>query len=110
MHKQNNDTPMDGVKAWLYTIGYDDKMHVQEGRFYNGYHKWSRQGRFELSKSSWCFVSNIEGELYYKKLWLTKRDDELAKKLYIEYHERKIKDLEKNIETHRHDIAVLKGE
>jgi hypothetical protein len=102
---------MDGVKAWLYTIGYDDKMAVQEGHFYPGTHKWSKQGRFEPSKGSgWCFVANQPKEIYYRKLWLTERDDELAKELYIKYHERKIESLEKNIETHKYYISVLKGE
>lgn len=101
---------MNKTRAYLYTIKGDGTLNIHEGYFESGYNKWSKTSRFTPDKGNWCFVSNEPGELHYRKMWMPERDDERAKALYIEYHERKIKECEKNLEMHKRTIAVLKGE
>lgn len=101
---------MDEIRAYLYTIKEDDTLNIHEGRVSPGVHTWSRHCRFTPDKGSWHYVSINPGEIYYRKLWLAERDDELAKRLYVEYHERKIKELERNLEKHKQAIAILRGE
>ena len=101
---------MDKIRGYLYTIGQDYTVNVQEGYFEPGYHRWSRQGRFIPDNGKWCYIPNEPGMFYHRKMWLVKRDDEFATRLYVEYHEQKIKECERNIAAHKKAIAVLKGE
>ena len=100
---------MNGINAYLYVIRDDNTLGVHEGKFYSGTYGWSR-ARFEPTNGHWCYVSNEPGDPYWRKMWLPERDDQKAANIFIEYHERKIKNAEQSIESHRQAIAVLKGE
>lgn len=100
---------MNETRAYLYSINDDGTLNVREGLLQPGIHRWSRQGRFTPDGGKWCFVSNDPGSLYHRKMWLPERDDERATQIYIEYHERRIKESERSIVTHQKAIDVLKG-
>lgn len=99
---------MGEIKAYLYTVGDDNKLNVRAGTFIPGHQRWAKQGRFTPNKGRWCFVSNEPGKMHYRKLWLPERDDERAMALYIKYHEDRIEEFERNIETHKRAITALK--
>lgn len=101
---------MNELRAYLYTINEDHTLNIHEGYVSPKVHTWSRQRRFTPDRGSWFDVSSEPGEMYYRKLWLIERDDELATRLYVEYHERKIKEAERALEMHKQAIATLKGE
>ncbi len=102
---------MDGkIRAFMYYVDNNNILVVHEGYITPPVHNWQRQCWFTPDDGHWCYVSKNPCELYYRKLWMTKRDDELATKFYVEYHERKIKELEGKIEMHKRNIAVLKGD
>lgn len=103
---------MNETRGYLYILKDDHTFTVREGSVSPVLHNWQRTVRFtpDKGKGSWCYVSSSPCEIYYRKIWMTGRDDELATRLFIEYHERKIKECEKNLEMHKQCIAVLKGE
>lgn len=100
---------MNEFRAYLYMIDKDDTLSVHEGRITYGRYPWTKQGYFTTDDNQRYFVSSEPSKLYYRKVWLQERDDNLAKKLYIEYHERKIKELEHNIELHKKAIKTFGG-
>lgn len=99
---------MTDTRAYLYTIRDDGTLSVHEGGVSQRFHSWQRTVRFTPDKGGWCYVSSDPYEVYYRKIWMPERDDETATKLYLEYHERKVHECERNIEMHRRAIAALK--
>ena len=99
---------MNDAKVYLYTIRDDGTISVREGEVSRKLHNWQRTLRFTPTEGDWCYVSSEPCTMYYRKVWMPKRDDELAKELCLEYHERKIKECERTLEMHRQAIATLK--
>ena len=99
---------MNDTRAYLYFLKDDGTLSVHEGGVSPKFHNWQRHVRFTPDKGNWCYVSSEPYEVYYRKVWMPERDDERAKMLYIEYHERKIKECEKNLEMHKQAVATLK--
>lgn len=52
-------------------------------------------------------VSPQEGYIYNKCLWLSKADDDIARKAFIEYEKNCIADLQKRISAHQELIDIL---
>ena len=98
------------IRVYLYTLKDDNTIEVQEGYFaQNPYYSRAKHGKFTLDNGKWCYVAKEPGEVYYRKIWLTTKNEELVRSLYVEYHERKIDDLERNLKMHKQAIAELKG-
>lgn len=98
---------MNKIRAYLYTHPDDHTINVHEGYVEV---LWLRQGLFTADNGARYYVSNEPGTLHYRKLWMTNRNDELAKRLYIEYHEHKVKEIERTLDMHKQAIITLKGE
>lgn len=58
------------------------------------------------AKSYQCSV--YEGVVFNKTVWLSERNDQKAKEIFLQYEESKIKELEDLIESHKKFIEVLK--
>ena len=101
---------MDDNKVYLYGLKEDYTLDIQTGTVNTNFDRWSKRGRFISDKGRRCYVADEPAEVHYLKIWLVERDDELAKRLFIEYHERKIKDLKRAILPHKQAIAALNGE
>lgn len=101
---------MDGIRGYLYILNDDHTFSIREGYVCPKVPAWIRHVRFIPDNGHWIYVSGDPGVMYYRKVWLPERDDELAKKLYIEYHEGKIKELERQLDAHKQVIATLRGE
>ena len=98
---------MNEIRAYLYTISDDGAVNVHEGTYSPPRNHWGRQGRFCPDKGQWSFVSSEPGEVYYRKIWLRERDDERVKRIYLDYHRRKIEELERRIDLHRRTAVAL---
>lgn len=98
---------MNRIRAYMYTINEDHTINVREGYIDA---LWLHQGLFTADNGTRYYVSNEPGVMHYRKIWLTERDDKRATQLYIEYHERRIKEVERTLAMYKHAIAVLKGE
>jgi hypothetical protein len=101
---------MNETRAYLYSINEDGTLNVREGLFQPRFTRWSKQGRFTPDDGKWCYVTSEPCMFYHRKMWMVKRDDELARRLYVEYHEQKIKGYERSIEAHKKAIEALKGD
>lgn len=95
------------IRVYLYTIKDDNTLNVQEGYLD---HLWRSQSLFASDNGNRYYVATEAYKIHYRKLWMIDRDDDLARQLYIEYHERRLKEIERTLETHRQAIEVLKGE
>lgn len=99
-----------GTKGYLYSR-WRGKFEVFEGyievsRYASNHSRFVyRRGRKE--KTMQC--SPNPGEVYNSVVWLTERDDELAKKMFIEYEEFILEELREKIEKHEQAIEKLKG-
>jgi hypothetical protein len=91
----------------MYTINEDHTLNVHEGHIDA---MWRHQSLFVADDGGRYYVSTMQGTMHYRKVWLVNRDDELATQLYINYHERKIKETERTLAMYKHALAVLKGE
>lgn len=101
---------MDETKVYLYSLKEDNTLYIQTGIVNTNFDRWSKRGKFVSDTGRRCYVADGPAEVHYLKVWLVERDDELAKKIFIEYHERKIKDLKRAILPHKIAIEALKGE
>lgn len=97
----------DKQKVYLYSIG-DEGLLFLEGyidhkrRYYGGNRlPFCIDGRFK----SMC--GRKSGYMYNGHVWLPERDDELARKILMEYENARIKDLERQIESHKKKIKIL---
>lgn len=95
-------------KIYLYTR-WQGKFKVLEGhveysRYYRGHARFIYQnGRKE--KYVQCGLE--AGIVSNRVVWLTERNDELARKIFIEYERDRISELEYKIVCHRQNIEDL---
>lgn len=102
---------MTGVKlpAYLYSL-WNDQFTVTEGFIYILSGKRRVHAKFYCEdRPSHVVVDPAPGVIRQAKLWLTERDDELAKRKLREYHEQCIEELEKKIAGHEKKLDILKG-
>lgn len=101
---------MNEIRGYLYSIKEDFTLIVQEGYFRrHGCNNWSKRGLFYSDDGKWGFVASTPGELYYKKLWLKERDDNLARQCYLNHHAHRVEELERQLDMHRRaGVALLK--
>ncbi len=98
-----------GTKGYLYSK-WQGRFEVQEGYVMaSNYSHWI--GRFVIKqghkeKNLQCPLE--PGEVYNAVLWLSERDDEKARQLFIEREESIIADLKRKIERHERSIQILK--
>lgn len=99
----------DGEKLYHYSIRFG-KFTVKEGvvkepEKYWGYPHVDFQGERRLAPRRDKIGVLRQGG---PSLWLFERDDELAKKIFIEYEEKCIKKLQQDIDKRRELIEVIK--
>lgn len=94
-------------QGYIYSLRR--KMFVEEG-----FHQvigWegtrARKGIFKVNGAIHRCAEQ-PGKVFNSSLWLTKRDDELAMRLFIECEQAAIDELTRRIEHHRERIKVLK--
>jgi hypothetical protein len=97
---------MNKTRAYLYTYKDDNTINVHEGYVEP---IWHSQWLFTADNGHRYYVSNKHAALHYRKLWLTTRNDDLARQIYVEYHRHKIEELEQKLKAHKQAIADLKG-
>lgn len=100
-----------GDKLWCYTAR-NGKFHIWEGVVAKDSRAYWSRPHVKFKGSKWDFVPRDEdiGRIVTRgpKLWLTKRDDNLARKLFIEYEEAKLEEMKQSIEKKRELIRMLK--
>lgn len=101
-----------GDRLYLYTAR-NCKFHIWEGEVFE------RKGRY-YGRLAVKFKNRTQMEMCPKetaighilgggpRLWLTERDDALARKLFLEYEEGKLFELEKQVAKKRELIKVLR--
>lgn len=96
------------TKGFLYTL-WGDKFTVKEGII--GPNRWrsTREVVFEYGKrgGDWTTCSTEPGQVVKAKFWLPERDDDLARRIMLNYHEECIEDLHKKIASHEAKIKIL---
>lgn len=96
-------------KVYLYSR-WQGKFEVLEGHVeFSSY--WRGHGRFiyyRHQKEKYVLCGFKEGVISNRVVWLTKRDDDLARKLFIEYEEGRISELEDEIKRRKQNIQALK--
>lgn len=101
---------MTGIKqpAYLYSL-WNDKFTVSEGYVYIITIKTRAHAQFDCpNRPDYVVVDPAPGVIRQAKLWLLERDDELAKRLLVEYHEGCIEDLKKKLRGHEQKLDILK--
>ena len=100
-----------GDHLYLYTAR-NCKFHVYEGtvteakrRYINRVVKFSNKTGFEFCPTERQIGHVLGGG---PRLWLLERDDALARRLFLEYEEDKLLELEKQLARKRELIRVLK--
>lgn len=99
----------DGTKLYHYTIR-NGKFTVKEGIVRESNKKWSYPYvEFDYGRQVAPRMYKI-GELRTggPSLWLLERDDELAKKMFLEYEEECLRKLEEDVEKRRRLIESIK--
>lgn len=90
-----------------FEVHYGNIFPMNYDRRRNEYVKFSySNGRFDKHTTCWA----KPGVMHYGALWLPERDDELARKLFLEYEKDCVKELEERIARHRSTIEVLKDQ
>ena len=98
------------TRGYLYSR-YKDRLNVYYGTItplnYGGRRDYARfeyvNGQKEKRLQCWY----KPGVIYYGTVWLYERDDELARKLFLEYEKNCIKELEERITRHWRCIETL---
>lgn len=102
-----------GTKLYRYTIK-NNKFHIHEGivnQCVNRKVVVFPSGGFNHS-SVRCPRETDIGAIRHigLTLWLDKRDDELAKKIFVDYEEQQIRKLEKQLADKREIVKMMRGE
>lgn len=96
-------------KGFLYT-SWHNQLTVKEGDVMRNRWCRSNEARFQYGTrdGDWTRCDPNPKQICYGHLWLPERDDELGRKLLIEYHEKTINDLKKMIAAHEDKIESLR--
>ena len=96
-------------RAFAYSL-WSGQLKMHEGKVY----KHPRGGAILESNNPrsprLLNCAREEKEIYNAVVWLSEQDDELAKRILIEYEEIQIEKLQEKIDNHRNKIRILKGE
>lgn len=96
-------------KGFLYT-SWGNQLTVMEGDVIKN--QWCRSNEalfvYGTRDNEWTKCDPNPKQICYGKLWLPERNDELGRKLLIEYHETTIDDLRKRIAAHEDNIEKLR--
>lgn len=91
--------------GYVYSM-WSGRLIAYKGTAYTSIHEGMANFYTESDKKIQC--STEPGTIYNAVIWLTERDDELAKKLLIDYEEKQISKLQEKIDNHRHKIKTIK--
>lgn len=100
------------MKGYLYSI-WSGRLRVFEGEVVTVERKYDSYG---IRKQSSYFLVNAKkkvtcgeepGVIYNKMVWLTERNDDIGRKLLIEYEEVCIEQLKEKIDNHKYVIKLL---
>ena len=95
--------------AYLYSL-WNDQFTVTEGTVVIFCGNRRAHAKFECdARREYITVDPAPSKISKAKLWLHERDDELARRLLIEYHEECIADLKKKLTGHEQKLDILKG-
>lgn len=95
-------------KGYLYTL-WGDTFTVKEGVLIDNHWRSKREMIFQYGKrdGDWTTCSPDPGVVVKAKFWLPERDDVLARKIMLNYHQSCIEDLRKKIASHEAKIKII---
>ncbi len=100
-----------GMTLWMYTAR-NGKFSVHEGVVTENKRRyWTRSIVTFKTRSTFDFLpkdDEIGHIVSGPKLWLTERDDALAKRLFLEYEEEKLEGLKRTMAKKEELIRVLR--
>ena len=93
------------IKAYIYSIK-NGKLRVHEGFVFAEPFRERVQFRGKNKKT---LCSKTPGEVYSGSVWFLERDDQKALKLFIEFEEKLVFQLQERVQNHLSTISQLKG-
>lgn len=95
-------------KAYLYSM-WNNELVMKEGYIdYTKFYYRNDRVPFHIDGHYKTMCGREPGFVYNGFVWLTERDDELARRIFIGYEEMRIADLERQLENHKQKIKILK--
>lgn len=93
--------------VYLYSV-WSGEFKCFEGRLIQS-PIWDNRAVFE-NRTKVLVCSNECGVMHKGLFWFTDRDDELARRMFIDYEELQIEKLQEKIGNHLIKIKMIKGE